>query len=256
MSEVQRFQSLERALLILEVIAQKKAGYTLAELSKDVSIPKSTVVRFLYVLCKKGYVEQDENGKYKIGLKMVELVSWRIRHVELKIEARPALLNLLTHVQCAAHLATLDDLDIIYLDKLEIDGNFQMYSQIGLRNPSWCTALGKSLLMMLPEDECYRRLKSQPLFAKTGYTTTNPDVLMSELKLSRARGWSLDNEENEYGVRCIAAPIFDYKEHCVAAISTSGPKNIISPNRDIEISEYIKNAAQQISVRLGFISQN
>lgn len=240
-----------KAFTILEELSNKRDGYSLAEISKNIDMPKSTVFRYLSTFIAAGYVEQTNDSFYRLSLKIVELAKMSLRNLDLKIEARSLLLDLASQLKCTIHLATREELEIIYLDKINYDGTFQMYSQIGLRNPVWCTSLGKAILMLLPEKQCYELLTSRSLYAKTGHTITDPDIIMQELKISKERGWTIDNEENEYGIRCIGAPILDYKGQPIASISASGTKELLSPDKDKKFGESIKSTAKNISMRLG-----
>ena len=235
-------QSIDRALSIIEALAGEKEGLGVTEISTRVGLHKSTVHRLLSALGERGYVEQRSGGAYRLGMKIVELSSLYLNQVELKTEAQPYLRRLLQLTKQPVHLSMLDGLEIVYIDKIETIHSIRMYSQIGRRSPALCTASGKALLSGLPDAELCERIRS----------TTDPEALIKEVRLTRQRGWSRDDQEHEPGIRCIAAPIYDYRGNIIAAVSTAGLKQIITPARDEEIAGFVMDAALSISRRMGY----
>ncbi len=247
-------QSVERTFDILEVLSQEKDGLGLTEIGKKVGLHKSTVFRLLSSLAEKGYIEKNpKTANYRLSLKFIELCSTFLNNLELKTEALPFLKKLASLTTQAVYFAILDGWEVIYIEKVETFESIRKYDIIGKRAPGYCTALGKSLLSGLSEDEIRERLQGIPLTAYTPNTITSLDRLIQEVDLVRARGWSEDNEEYEAGLRCIASPIYDYRNCVIAAVSTSGPKNIISKDRDEGISQHVMDAAKDISKSMGYI---
>ena len=223
-------QSIDRALSIIETLAGEKEGLGVTEISARVGLHKSTVHRLLSALGERGYVEQRSGGAYRLGMKIVELSSLYLNQVELKTEAQPYLRRLLQLTKQPVHLAMLDGLEIIYIDKIETIHSIRMYSQIG---------------------RC-EKIRSTKLPTYTSRSITDPEALIKEIRLTRQRGWSRDDQEHEPGIRCIAAPIYDYRGNIIAAVSTSGLKQIITPARDEEIAGFVMDAAHSISQRMGY----
>ncbi len=245
-------QSIDRALSIVEALAGEKDGLGVTEISMRVGLHKSTVHRLLSALGERGYVEQRSGGAYRLGMKIVELSSLYLNQVELKTEAQPYLRRLLQLTKQPVHLAMLEGLEIIYIDKIETIHSIRMYSQIGRRSPALCTASGKALLSGLPDAELCEKIRGTKLPTYTSRSITDPEALIKEIRLIRQRGWSRDDQEHEPGIRCIAAPIYDYRGNIVAAVSTSGLKQIITPARDEEIAGFVMDAAHSISQRMGY----
>lgn len=245
-------QSIDRALTIIEALAGEKDGLGVTEIANRVGLHKSTVHRLLSALGERNYVEQRTGGAYRLGMKLVELSSLYLNQVELKTEAQPYLRKLLQLTKQPVHLATLDGLEIIYIDKIESIHSIRMYSQIGRRSPALCTATGKALLSGLPDAELCEKIRSTRLPTYTSRSITDPEQLISEIRMVRQRGWSKDDQEHEPGIRCIGAPIYDYRGHIIAAVSTSGLKQILTPSRDEEIAGLVMDAAHSISQRMGY----
>jgi IclR family KDG regulon transcriptional repressor len=247
-------QSVERTFDIIEVLSHEKDGLGLTDIGKKVGLHKSTVFRLLSSLAEKGYIDKNpKTANYRLSLKFIELSSTFLNNLELKTEALPFLKKLASLTTQAVYFAILDGWEAIYIEKVETFESIRKYDIIGKRAPSYCTALGKSLLSGLSEDEIRERLQGIPLTPFTPNTITSFDRLIQEVDLIRARGWSEDDEEYEEGLRCIAAPIYDYRNCVIAAVSTSGPKNIISKERDEEISRYVIGAARDISKSMGYL---
>lgn len=250
-----RVQSIDRAFEILETLAVEKDGLGVTEIGNRVDLHKSTVHRLLTSMSHKGYIEQNsDTGMYRLGLKFVELCSLYLNSVELKTEAQPYLRNLSVQTTQPIHLATLVDSEVVYIDKVESYNNIRMYSAIGKRVPIHCTAVGKALLLDKGLTEIKEMLGDKELREYSPNTITNPDRLLEEINRAKQKGWTVDNEEHEIGIRCIAAPIYDYRNRIIAAISTSGNKNIISIEKTHELSQYVMKAAEDISQRMGYIS--
>jgi IclR family KDG regulon transcriptional repressor len=247
-------QSIDRTFDILEILAQEKDGLGLTEIGKRVCLHKSTVFRLLSSLVSRGYIEKNpQTAAYRLSLKFIELCSTSLNSLELKTEALPSLKRLASLTTQAVYLAIRDGWEAIYIEKVETFESIRKYDIIGKRAPAYCTALGKSLLTGLNEDEIRERFQGVKLTAFTSNTITGLERLIQEVDLVRERGWSEDNEEYEEGLRCIAAPIYDYRNCVIAAVSTSGPKNIISKEKTEVISQYVMEAAKDISKRTGYL---
>ncbi len=252
MQEKGSVQSIDRALSVLEALTGEREGVSLAHIAQRVDLHKSTTHRLLATLCVRGYAERLPGGDYRLGRRVVELASMYLNQLELKTEAQPHLRKLLQQTTQPVHLAVLEGLDAIYIDKMETLHSIRMYSQIGLRSPVHCTGIGKALLSGLTDEELEERLTGVELSRQTPNTITDPRLLVREIRRSRKRGWACDNEENELGIRCIAAPVFDYRGDVVAAVSTSGVARVLEPARDTEIAKYVKTCAEAISMRMGY----
>jgi IclR family transcriptional regulator, KDG regulon repressor len=247
-------QSVERTFDIIEVLSREKDGLGLTDIGKRVGLHKSTVFRLLSSLAEKGYIDKNpKTANYRLSLKFIELSSTFLNNLELKTEALPFLKKLASLTTQAVYFAVLDGWEVIYIEKVETFESIRKYDIIGKRAPSYCTSLGKSLLSGLSEDEIRDRFQAIPLTAFTPNTITTLNRLIEEVDLIRERGWSEDDEEYEEGIRCIASPIYDYRNRVIAAVSTSGPKTIISKDKTTEIAQYVVDAARDISKRMGYM---
>jgi DNA-binding IclR family transcriptional regulator len=212
-------------------------------------LSSSTTYRLLKVLQKRNYVDQLPNSKiYVVGLGFLSLVSRRLGTLEIKTEAEPILTNLSLDLRQVTFLGVQSELDVMYLDKKDFHDNKNFFS-IGLKLPLHCTALGKSLLMQYTPDEIRAMYTGVDLFALTSHTITDIEELIREVKKSKERGYSFDKEENKLGHFCIAAPIYDYKNKIIAAVSSSWDSSAV--DRKMLTILAVKKAATTISKRMG-----
>jgi DNA-binding IclR family transcriptional regulator len=251
-------QTIERTSLILDILGQSAQGISIRELSARIKLPKGTTHRLLSSLSYFGYVRQDSKTRnYFLGLKLVELGNLLLSQLDLRKEAEPFLRDLAERTKETVHMVFLDRGEIVYIDKVELDhnpGGLRMASRVGLRNPAHSSAVGKVLLSHLSEEELNGLIKEKGLPKRTENTITDPIQLKEHLKAVRIQGCAVDDEENERGIRCVAAPIFNETGRAVAAISISGPafritKKVVQETLKKEVME----TASKISERLGFI---
>lgn len=242
-------QSIDRAFDILECLSGQRAGYRLIELSEELGLHKSTVYRICSVMQERGYIEKDDM-KYKLGIRFIHLSSQLLNSIELKTEAEPFLRKLSDETGQTVFLAVREGNEVVYIDKVEQYNSLRRYTIIGTRAPLYCTSLGRSLLLD-ESDEGLRAVFSKvglsPLTAKT---ITEIDLLIEKMFFFRQRGWTEDIEENQEGVRCVGAPVWDYRGRITAAVSTAW--NIRKTDADPDkTGRLVKEAAAGLSLRLG-----
>jgi len=250
-------QTIERTSLILDILGQSPQGISIRDLSEKIDLPKGTAHRLISSLAYFGYARQDAKTRnYFLGFKLVELGNLLLSQLDLRKEAEPFLRDLAERTKETVHMVFLDRGEIVYIDKVELDHNpsgLRMASRVGLRNPAHSSAVGKVLLSHLPDEELNLLIKEKGLPKRTENTITDSVQLKEHLKLVRTQGCAVDDEENERGIRCIAAPILNETGKAVAAISISGPafrvtKKVVQETLKKEVME----TAFKISERLGF----
>ncbi|MBI5968744.1 MAG: IclR family transcriptional regulator [Deltaproteobacteria bacterium] len=243
--------------MILDILGQSPQGISIRELSVKINLPKGTIHRLLSSLSYFGYVRQDlKTRNYFLGFKLVELGNILLSQLDLRKEAEPFLRDLSERTKETVHMVFLDRNEIVYIDKVETDhssSGLRMASKVGLRNPAHSCAVGKVLLSHLSEVELNHLIKEKGLSKRTENTIVNSDQLREHLRSVRTQGYAIDDEENERGIRCVAAPIYNEAGKAMAAISISGPafritKKVIQERLKKEVVE----TAFQISQRLGF----
>jgi DNA-binding IclR family transcriptional regulator len=253
-------QTLERASLILDILGQSVQGISIKDLSDKMHLPKGTTHRLLSSLVYFGYVRQDQNTKnYFLGFKLVELGNMLLGQLDLRKEAEPFLRDLAERTRETVHLVILDGSEIVYLDKLETEphtGGLRMASRVGSRNPAHSCAVGKVLMAYLPEEALAKLVGEKGLPKRTANTITDFNQLKDHMAMVRKQGYAIDDEENERGIRCVGAPIFNEAGRVVAAISVSGPAFRVTKKTVQEsLKKEVMATAQRISRKLGFTNK-
>jgi len=243
---------LEKGLKLFEELAQSAEGKTAAELANLIEVHKSNVYRYLNTLLDSGYIKSDGNGRYHLSSKVLELGSQMLRRMPVREVARPFLIELSSNAHKTVHLCVLDGYEVVYIDKVESYKTLPMISRIGSRAPAYCTAVGKVLLSHLLKDQLISLLHGYPLKKQTDRTITDPLQLLQELKITAERGYAIDDEENEQGVMCVAAPVREQAENVIVAISATGLKRDFEGERFDKIVEAVVTTANKVSKRLGY----
>ncbi|MBN2441759.1 MAG: IclR family transcriptional regulator [Spirochaetales bacterium] len=246
-----KVQTLDRTFNILELLSKQQKGLSLTDISKSINLHKSTVYRLLSALMSRGYIEK-RNSRYRLGLEFVELCSLYINSLELKTEAEPILRELSRLTTQTVFLATMQEQEVIYIDKVEKFNSLRKYSIIGQRRPLYCTSLGKVFLMGMSNDEIKDYLSKKEIISFTQNTIEDMPSLIENINLSRKRGWTFDDEEYETNVQCVGAPIYDYRKNIIAAVSTVWYVDQVKNLNLEEIAGFVVCAAQDISKHLGY----
>jgi DNA-binding IclR family transcriptional regulator len=252
---IYRVQVLDRAINILEFIGQHGSGeVALPELSAAMKLHKTTTHRIAHVLESHGLLRRGiDSNRYRLGLHLYDLGCRALDHVSIRDEARPLMTRIAVNVGETVHLALLDGCEVLYIERIEAQRSLSMGSKLGARNPVYCTALGKAILAFSPGQEVDPILAACRMQARTRNTITTVPALKRELKRIRERGFAIDDEEIEQGIRCIAAPVLNSANCAVAAISVSGPSSRITPDRFQSIGKTLFRAALELSTSTGLV---
>ncbi|WP_294758498.1 IclR family transcriptional regulator [uncultured Gemmiger sp.] len=250
MAEKSGVQSVERIFQLIESLAAHPAGAGLQRLAQDTDLAKSTVHRLLASLVSLGYAAQDENGRYRLTLKMFELSSGIVNSMDIMDVAKVHLERLAQRTGEAVHLVIRDGQDIVYIYKTE-SGPMRMSSRVGLRSPLYCTGVGKAILATLPADEVTNIWQHTTPQKLTAHTIVEFDALQAQLAEVRTNGYAIDDEENELGVRCVAVAIPGVGGRADSAFSISGLAPYMTPERIRRIATLAQDARTDIMADLG-----
>lgn len=251
MEDKNPIQVADRLFGALELLAENgDAG--VMEVSTALGLNKSTAHRVLNSLIYMGYARQnEETGRYEPSLKVVDLANKVMKHVDIVQAVRPYLRKLMEMTDETVHFVERDGVDAVYIDKIESYRNgIQMVSRIGSRLPLYCSGVGKAMAAELDEhevEEIWNRSRILPL---TPYTITDFEAFRRELSEIRERGYALDNEENESGVRCIAVSLKDYTGRVKYAFSISAPVSRMDNERIRQLAGYVLEIKDQIMEKL------
>jgi IclR family transcriptional regulator, KDG regulon repressor len=251
-----KVQVLERALGLLNTLAEAQTDLSLMDLCERIKLHKSTVHRLISVLEQSRFVERTSSGKYRLGLKLFELGSRAVSGLDLRERARIHLERLAFETNETVHLCVLDEGEVLYLDKVEPDRSVRLSSSVGRRNPAHCTSVGKAIMAFMPESEVDSIIQQHGLRAFTKYTITTPAALKADLQEARQVGYAKDWEEHEEGVKCLGSAVFDYSGKAVAAISLSGPAFRINDKSLNVFAAAVKSACAALSADLGWFVES
>lgn len=242
-------QSLARGLKILNLLEQARGGMGTTEVAKEMTIDKSSASRLLHTLANYDFVAQDESSaRYQLGPRLLTLGQRVLDRISLRDRARPYLHKLVDATGECAHLAILAQRQALYIDQAESSAALRVESEIGTLSPLHCTALGKAMLAFgdgaLPDS----------LLPFTQRTITDQAVLQAQLLQIRQRGYAIDDEEYNYGVRCVAAAVHDHRGMLLGAIGISGPAGRVTLERIDDFGALVRQVAADLSAKLGYVA--
>ena len=251
-AEKTRLSSVANAIRLIKAFSDEDYEIGISDLGKRLKLPKSTVHRLASTLVDGGMLEQsDDNGRYRLGLVVFELGSLVRRKMDFYSEAKPFLMSLRDKTEESVHLAILVNSSIMYINSLETKKAIRMRLEVGVRKPAHSTAAGKAILAFQPADVLARVL-ADGLNEHTANTIVDPDEFKHELAQIRTRGFAMADEENEVGVRSIAAPVRDHSGNVIAAISIAGPVQRLTKKVMATFAPDVVSAAEAVSARLGY----
>ncbi len=246
-------QVLDRTCDILECLANNGPELGLSEITDDLGLSKSTVHRLLSALERRSYVRRVPlTSKYGLGVKLVELGHKASNADDLVTHAAAYLTRLVTETGETAHLGILRDGVVVSLSAVESPKTLRTPSTVGVWTGAHSSSLGKCLLADLDSDELALFLSSRELTSSTTNTISTEKELARELAKVRRQGFAVDDEENEYGLKCIGAPVRDQTGRVKAALSIAGPANRLGPSVMSVRSEAVKRAAAELSAAMGY----
>ena len=244
-------KALVKGIAIMNLLAAQKDGMRLTDLVAQIDLPRGTVIRLLTVMVDAHLVWRASDSRYRLGPQCAIWGADFLSGVELREVAAGVMSRLVDISNETCHLGVRDGDCVLYIDKVESPHSLRMVSRVGGQNPLHCTGLGKALLAFIPPDELDEYC-SRPLERRTANTIVVPEILRTELQRIRDRGYAVDDVENEIGVRCMGAPIFDHNGDLAGSISLAGPTMRMTWERIEQLTSPVMDAAREISVRLGF----
>ena len=246
-------QVLDRVMQILDCFTNETPELSFSELAERLDLNRSTLYRLIEATRSHGLTEIDpETGKYHLGLRLFELGTLAVGRLELQRSAIPVLEKLVDQTGETAHLCVLDGSDVVYVAKVESRHTLRIPSSVGRRNPAYCTGVGKAILAFLPEEELAAFLKNTRLRPLTKKTIVSTAELEKQLKTTRMRGYSVDDQEIDEGIRCVGAPVRDHNGQVVAAVSIAGPSIRITKSKLPSLAARVQEAGARISEQLGY----
>ncbi|MBX0329463.1 IclR family transcriptional regulator [Oscillochloris sp. ZM17-4] len=248
-------QSLDRALDVLETLAEADEDLSVSQLTERLGLPLGTVHRLLGSLAARGYAAQDRaTRRYGPGPRLLEVAARAAgsRRFSLARVAIPSLQRLTDATGETSNLLLLQGREAAYSEQVSSPHMVRLFTEVGQRVPLYCTGGGKAILSGMGERDLEAYLAEAAPRAWTPKTISSLDGLRADVQLSARRGFAIDDEERDLGVCCVAAPIFDRQGRCVAALSISGPSTRLSAARAAGLGPMVRAEADACSAAMGF----
>jgi DNA-binding IclR family transcriptional regulator len=246
-----------KALAVLNTLAdiceEQSKGASVSEISMRSEESPSSVCKHLAAFQQIGLVEQDYvTERYHIGMYALRLATLAMKELSIREIAAPYLRKVADRVGETVHLVARDGMRVVYIDKVESPKTIRMHSEIGLRNPMYCTGVGKAILAYSPMS-LVEAVIAEGMIPHTPNTITSRHALLNDLDQIRVRGYAIDDVEHEPEVRCVAAPILNHLNEPLGSFSISCPKWRLPDERIAEYGGLIKEVSEEISRRFGYI---
>jgi DNA-binding IclR family transcriptional regulator len=185
-------------------------------------------------------------------LKVLSLSRGALSGIDVREVGLPIMRNLMEKTTLTCHLAILDGPEAVYIEKVEPQGFIRMDTWVGRRMRVHATSVGKALVANIPQEKLEKIIAERPMERRTPKTITTMPRLLKELERVRSLGYSVDDEENNLGARCLGAPVFNQRGEVEAALGLSGPISQVNPQTMPRIVDALKDAARHLSMQLGY----
>lgn len=247
-------KSLLKALQVLSCFNDETPEWSVGELARHLDMPKSTLSSMLATLRSEDLLYQSPTtGRYRLGLRCLELGSFASSQLIFRDVAYPFLQSLLQSTQQIIYLGLPYRYQVIYVEALYPVTRKINYSSVGRRAPMYCTAIGKAMLSAMSEEALVEYLAAVPLKAYTANTITTAEKLLQELAATRERGYSIDAEEREEGIRCVGAPLRGPRGELLGAVSISGPSGEFTPETTESYGNTLRAMTYELSRKLSLL---
>lgn len=242
--------NLQKACQTLELLAKRHDGLTLAQVSRELQIPRTSALRILSTLSEEGLVRKN-NSVFTLGPKLIHMGLRALERLDIRSMAVPVLRDLVERTGETTHLAILSDNRSLILEVCDSPNPIRVASRAGTLALLHCSATGKVLMSYALGDRFEEILGAEPLEQRTSKTMTQLTALRQEAEEIRRRGYALDNEEYFEGVRCLAVPVRNWQGEVVAAIGITASTVRFPMKRVPEIAAHVQGAAKELSRSLG-----
>ena len=241
-----------RTLRVLEAFSFAEPVLGVSELARKLGIGKSTAHRALSTLLEAGYVSKTADGRYRLGLKLHELGQLVVSGLRLHEVAIPPLERLRQASSETVHLAVLDGIDVVYIDRFESEGLSPMLKRVGRRMPVHVTSSGKCLVAFA-DPGVVDAVLAAGLRRMGSRTITSKNLFIETLQHVRTDGYAVSVEESEPGVASVGAPVFGRDGSCIAAVSMVGPATRMRDDYLTRSIRQVRRCAFEISKGMGHV---
>jgi IclR family transcriptional regulator, acetate operon repressor len=248
-------QSVDRALLLIETLAEDDEGYRLTDLAVRTGLSPSTVHRLLTTLENRRFVQFDRSEAiWHIGAKSFSVGSTFVRRRSFAAQALPFLRKLRDQTRETANLAVVDDGSVVLVNRVESREIMRSVTKVGGRAPMVASGLGKAVLSTYSDADVHAVIRRQGMPKLTSKSIVRAGELCKMLQTIREQGYSVDDEEAVMGIRCVSAVVYDDRSEPLAAISVSGTTSRVPPDRLPILGKIVRDVAQELTNALGGIA--
>ncbi len=244
---VYELHTIDRAIAILDMIGASNRPLRLSALSRRMSLHKSTAHRVLKVLERSALIQRTRDNRYYLGLKLYELGTRAIEQIEFRSRFQQLCEQLSAQVGETVYLSVLQQTSVVYLDKFEPQSKLSISSKTGTSRPVYCTSMGKAMLAFQPPDVAEHIISRIRFVPYTQKTLHSREALRQTLEKVRRRGYAIDDQEGEIGLRCVGAPVLNEKNVAIAAVGVSGYASQITAETVGYIAEKLTRCCREIS---------
>lgn len=247
-----RVKSLAKALSLLECFSVQEPELGASELAERMGITKSNAHNIISTFQQLGYIKRQSNGKYSLGLKMLRYAYIINQNLGYPRAVYDILTETASRTNQVVYFGVPYETNVLYLyvaHPLSRLAELPYRAITGEIAPLYSTGIGKAILAHLPETEWEQRLP-QELVKRTPHTRTDREEIIEELRNTRNRGYSIDNGENELGIRCVGVPVYSNTGQLVGGMSTSGPEHVMTDDMLMECAAYLRSAAARMKDRI------
>jgi IclR family acetate operon transcriptional repressor len=245
-------QSVDRALSIIETLAEDDEGYRLSDLAIRTGLSTSTVHRLLGTLENRRFVQFDRSqSKWHVGARCFTVGATFARRRNFAAQAIPYLRKLRDLTRETANLAVVDDEFIVVLTRMESREIMRSLTKLGGRVAMVASGVGKAVLATYSDDDVSAIIHHHGMPRLTEKSIVRPGELFKELEKIRRQGYAVDDEEACMGLRCVAAVVYNDCAEPLAAISVSGMTGRLTDERLPQLGQTVREVAAELTVALG-----
>ena len=259
MNETNLVQSVDRALRIIEFLAENPTGAGITEISKSLGLSKGTVHRLISTLKERDFAYQSSNTElYRLSYKILYLYNCISNNIDMFKVSRPIIRKFADKVDATVHLATLDEkrsniVNIHRIEPMNSQKLFVMSSRVGKKAPCYCTAAGKMLLSQYSDDEIRDIMKGEEYKTYTDKTIKNIDEFLEEIHKVRKQGYALDENEYDHGIICISIPIYNSNGKIDFTMSVTDLILYTKVEELINLKDHLDEVSRKVSNAINYI---
>jgi DNA-binding IclR family transcriptional regulator len=244
-------QSVERALRVVEVLVHEARPMSVREISEQIGINRTTAHRLVATLCASGWAERAPDGRFQLSVKFLAIGHVVNHQRHFLEEIRPELMRISQATRETVHVGVLDGYEVLHVDKIETLERMGVSSRIGTRGAVHSTSLGIAI-MAARDDEAIERFIDGVTGQPEPLRLHDPDDFRQRLQVARERGFSLDDEDDSIGVRCIGVAVRGPDADPLFAISITGPSPRFTHEAALRYGPELSVAGERLSRQFGY----